>query len=202
MKLVIMTKSSFFVEEDKILNALFDEGLEALHLYKPASLPLYAERLLTLLPDDVHRYITVHEHFYLKDEFELAGIHISQPSGGVPEGYKGKITRTCQQLEHVKEAKKNAKYVFLCNIFNGIEFQDKTASFTMSELEKAAKHGLIDKHVYAMGGMTLDNIHVAKELGFGGVVICGDIWNRFDIHNQNDYRELISHFSKLRKATE
>ena len=67
---------------------------------------------------------------------------------------------------------------------------------------KAAKHGLIDKHVYAMGGMTLDNIHIAKELGFGGVVICGDIWNRFDIHNQNDYRELISHFSKLRKATE
>ena len=37
MKLVIMTKSTFFVEEDKILTALFDEGMDKLHLYKPGS---------------------------------------------------------------------------------------------------------------------------------------------------------------------
>ena len=35
MKLIIMTKPTFFVEEDKILTALFDEGLDNLHLYKP-----------------------------------------------------------------------------------------------------------------------------------------------------------------------
>ena len=33
MKLAIMTKSTFFVEEDKILAALFDVGLDNLHLY-------------------------------------------------------------------------------------------------------------------------------------------------------------------------
>ena len=37
MKLVIMTKSTFFVEEDKILTTLFDEGMDKLHLYKPGS---------------------------------------------------------------------------------------------------------------------------------------------------------------------
>lgn len=202
MKLVIMTKSTFFVEEDKILASLFDEGLENLHLYKPGSSPLYAERLLTLLPEGVHRYITVHEHFYLKKEFDLAGIHINQPEGGVPEGYKGRITRTCQQTECLKEAKRNSKYVFLGNIFNGIEFQDKVATFTLPQLEEAGKRGLIDKHVYAMGGMTVDNIRMARDLGFGGVVICGDLWNKFDIHQQFDYKELIAHFVKLRKAVE
>lgn len=35
MKLVIMTKSTFFVEEDKILEALFDAGMDNLHLFKP-----------------------------------------------------------------------------------------------------------------------------------------------------------------------
>jgi thiamine-phosphate pyrophosphorylase len=53
-----------------------------------------------------------------------------------------------------------------------------------------------------MGGMNLDNISTAKSLGFGGVVICGDLWNRFDIHNELDYKNLISHFEKLRKAVE
>jgi len=202
MKLVIMTKSTFFVEEDKILAALFDEGLDNLHLYKPNSSPLYAERLLTLLPEDTHRFITVHEHFYLKNEFDLAGIHIDQPSEGVPEGYRGRITRSCQQLERLKETKKNAKYVFLNNIFNGIEFQDKVSTFTLPQLEEASRRGLIDKHVYAMGGMTIDNIKIARDLGFGGVVICGDLWNRFDIHHQLDYKDLINHYCKIQKALE
>ena len=70
----------------------------------------------------------------------------------------------------------------------------------MNELEMAASSGLIDKKVYALGGMNMDNLQVAKELGFGGVVICGDLWNRFDIHNQTDYKELINHFERLRKV--
>jgi len=54
--------------------------------------------------------------------------------------------------------------------------------------------------VYALGGMNLDNIKVARDLGFGGVVICGDLWNRFDIHNELDYKELLQHFERLKKA--
>ena len=46
MKLAIMTRPTFFVEEDKILEALFDEGLDDLHIFKPNSSPLYVERLL------------------------------------------------------------------------------------------------------------------------------------------------------------
>ena len=53
MKLIVMTKPTFFVEEDKILEALFEEGLNDLHLYKPGSAPVYAERLLSLLPEEL-----------------------------------------------------------------------------------------------------------------------------------------------------
>ena len=80
MKLAIMTKSTFFVEEDKILSSLFDEGLDDLHLFKPGSSPMYSERLLTLLPEDYYRKITVHDHFYLKQEYDLAGIHLDNPT--------------------------------------------------------------------------------------------------------------------------
>ena len=69
----------------------------------------------------------------------------------------------------------------------------------MNDLENTASCGLIDKKVYALGGMNMDNLQIAKDLGFGGIVICGDLWNRFDIHNQNDYKELINHFERLRK---
>lgn len=202
MKLVIMTKSTFFVEEDKILEALFDEGMDNLHLYKPNSSPMYSERLLSLLPEEYYSKITVHDHYYLKNEYNLAGIHIDNPEEAVPEGYKGKFSRTCDDLADLKAMKKKSQYVFLKNIFDCIEFPDEKSTFTLDELEEASSDGLIDRKVYALGGMSLENVGIAKELGFGGVVICGDLWNRFDIHNNVNYTSIIQHFEKIRKTVE
>ena len=55
MKLVVMTQSTFFVEEDKILSTLFEEGLENLHLCKPGNTPIYFERLLSLISEDYNK---------------------------------------------------------------------------------------------------------------------------------------------------
>ncbi len=202
MKLIIMTKSTFFVEEDKILTALFENGLDDLHLYKPAAEPVYSERLLTLLADQYYSRITVHEHFYLKEEFKLRGIHLNAADAEVPPGYRGNVTRTCHAVSELKEAKKKSSYVFLKTIFDSQSNPDDKSTLSRQTLEEAADRGFIDRKVYAMGGMNLDNIRTAKELGFGGVVICGDLWNRFNIHNELDYKELIAHFEKLRKAVE
>ena len=196
MKLAIMTKSTFFVEEDKILATLFEAGLDNLHLYKPGSSPIYSERLLSLLPDTAYDKITVHEHFYLKDEYRLAGIHIDTPDERPPFGYKGRISATCRDISKLKDMKRKFTYVFLANVFN---YGDTKPTLNMNELEEAARHGLIDKHVFALGGINDNNIQTIKDLGFGGVVICEDLWKKFDIHNQRDYKELISHFERLKK---
>ena len=202
MKLIVMTKPTFFVEEDKILANLFEEGLENLHLYKPGAAPMFSERLLTLLGDDYHHKITVHGHFYLKEEYRLKGIHIDDAFTEPPAGYRGNVTRTCHAISELKEAKRHSNYVFLHSIFDSQTNADEKQSFTREELEAAAKQGLIDKKVYALGGMNLDNVKEAKALGFGGIVICGDLWNRFNIHNEIDYKELLVHFEKLRKSIE
>lgn len=197
-----MTKPTFFVEEDKILVNLFEEGLDNLHLYKPGASPMFSERLLTLLGENYHSKITVHGHFYLKEEYRLKGIHIDDAFTEPPTGYKGNITRTCHAISELKEAKKHSNYVFLHSIFDSQSNPDEKQSFTYDELKTASKSGLIDKKVYALGGINLDNIKTIKDLGFGGIVICGDLWNRFNIHNEIDYKELLVHFEKLRKATE
>ena len=197
-----MTKPTFFVEEDKILVNLFEEGLDNLHLYKPGASPMFSERLLTLLGENYHSKITVHGHFYLKEEYRLKGIHIDDAFTEPPTGYKGNITRTCHAISELKEAKKHSNYVFLHSIFDSQSNPDEKQSFTYDELKAASKSGLIDKKVYALGGINLDNIKIIKDLGFGGVVICGDLWNRFNIHNELDYKELLVHFEKLRKTTE
>lgn len=195
-----MTSPTYFVEEDKILETLFEEGMEMLHLNKPDSSPVYAERLLSLLPEEYHKKIVVHDNYYLKNEYGLAGIHLDEADAEAPQGYKGKISRTCRSLEELKSAKKQSKYVFLRDVFDSISDANGKASFSYDQLKEASHKGLIDKHVYALGGVRLENIKVLKELGFGGAVICNDLWTRFDIHNEQDYRNLIIHFTKLYKA--
>ena len=200
MKLIIMTKRNFFVEEDKILSSLFDEGLECLHLYKPDSDPILSERLLTLLSDDCRRRVVVHDHFYLKDEYHLRGIHLNNADDEVPKSYGGYVSRTCHSVGELKAAKKGSSYVFLKTVFDSLSNPADKQTLSYDELLRASDQGLIDKKVMAMGGMKLDNLRMARDLGFGGVVVCGDLWNRFDIHSELDYKELIAHFVKLKKA--
>lgn len=200
MKLILMTQPTFFVEEDKILTSLFDEGLDVLHLYKPGSSPMYSERLLTLLPEEYCKRVVVHDNFYLKEEFKLKGIHIDDETTPAPKGYKGHFSRTCTHLGLLKESKRHADYVLLKYIFDSQTEPGQKATFTADELNEASRRGLIDRHVYALGGMNLDTIKAARDLGFGGVVISGDLWNRFDIHQELDYQALIDHFIKLKKA--
>ena len=123
----------------------------------------------------------------------LAGIHIDDGAAALPDGYKGRFSRTCYATADLPAMKKKAEYVFLANAFS-------RGGMERAALEEAARQGLIDKHVYALGGVSLDNIGLARELGFGGVVVCEDVWDKFDIHNELDYKDLISHFEKLRKA--
>ena len=200
MKLIVMTRPTFFVEEDKILTTLFEEGLDSLHLFKPGQEPVYSERLLTLLPDEYYKRITVHDHFYLKEEYKLRGIHLETPDTELPYGYRGNVSRTCTAIDQLRNAKKQSAYVFLKAIFDSQSNPADRQSFTTEELKAATKQGLIDKHVYALGGINLDNIRQMADLGFGGVVICGDLWNRFNIHQGQDFKELIAHFKKLQKA--
>ena len=106
MKLILITTPEYFVEEDQILNALFEEGLDTLHLRKPGTEAVYAERLLTLIPEKYHKKIVIHDHFYLCNEYKLKGIHLNSRNPIAPDNYSGHISASCHTLEEVQEDKK------------------------------------------------------------------------------------------------
>lgn len=202
MKLILLTSPDFFIEEDKILSTLFEEGLDILHLRKPNSEPVFCERLLTLLPEKYHKRIVVHDHFYLKEEFGLMGIHLSHHNPTPPPDSHDMMSRTCYTLDEVKELKPKSKYVILKNVYDSISEPNYVSRFTADDLALATRQGIIDRHVMAQGGISLENIPQIRQYGFGGVVIRGDLWRRFNIHRGYDYKDLIAHFRKLRQITE
>ena len=202
MKLILITPPTYFVEENKIITDLFDEGLDILHLRKPDTIPMYAERLLSLIPEQYHKRIVVHDHFYLKEEFKLKGIHLSQRNPTIPHHYKGHISRSCHSLEEVKKYKKECNYVFLSPVFDSISKMNYRSNYSNAELRKARKDGFIDKKVIALGGIDINNIKDVKKYGFGGAAILGALWNKFDLCTTNNYDDLIEHFKKLKKLAD
>lgn len=95
---------------------LFEEGLDCLHISKVDPSPLYLERLLSLIPSHYHSKIVVHQHFQTKGEYGLGGIHLDNPTISAPRGYKGHISRSCDDVMKLKAIKKQSDYVFLKNI--------------------------------------------------------------------------------------
>lgn len=202
MKLILITPPSYFVEEDKIITALFEEGLDILHLRKPNTAPMYAERLLTLIPEQYHKRIVVHGHFYLKEEYKLKGIHLSERNPNAPEDYKGHLSRSCHTLEELKANKKGHDYLFFNPVFDEISKPSYMGNYTPEEIRKAHKAGIIDKKVIALGRIDAENIKQVKDYGFGGAAVLGGIWDKFDTCCNRDYACLIEHFKKLKKLAD
>lgn len=202
MKLIVVTAPTFFVEEDQIITALFEEGLDILHLRKPETPAMYSERLLTLIPSIYHKRIVTHEHFYLQEEFKLMGIHLNARNPNEPHDYSGNISCTCHSLNELQSKKHFYDYVFLSPVYDCITKQGISAGFTAEELRKAGKERLIDSKVMALGGITPDNILEIKDYGFGGAVVMGDIWNKFNACTDHDYLEVIRHFKRLKQMAD
>ena len=202
MKLIVVTPPYFFVEEDQIITSLFEEGLDILHLRKPETPAIYSERLLTLIPARYHKRIATHEHFYLKQEFGLMGIHLNARNPQEPNGYSGHVSCSCHTFDELREKKKYFDYVFLSPVFDSISKAGYSSAFAPDELQAAGQEGLIDKRVIGLGGIDESNIRRIKELGFGGAAILGGLWKHFNPLTDYDYKSVLEHFRQLKKLAD
>lgn len=191
-----MTTPNFFIEEHQIVTALFDEGLESLHLRKPGSQPVFSERLLSLIPETYRRRIVVHDHFYLKDEFNLKGIHLSPRNPQPPDGYKGHVSCSCYRSEDIRGLKRNMDYVLF-----SIR-QTPEDSLPIGMIRELVDEGTIDKKVYLQGFVCDEDIPVLRHAGVEGVVVQNAIWNDFSIYSTQDFKDIIKHLRRLRKLAD
>ena len=187
MKIAVATSPHFFVEENAILQALFEEGLDMLHLHKPNSEPIYCERLLTLTSPKWYNRIIVNDHFYLQSEYELKGIHISTRNPQIPKGYKGFVTRSCP-IEETDKWVSTSDYIVV--------------EAHPSAISRAVEQRKINHKVYIRDINTLDGVHFAKECGFGGIILEDVLWSQFDFHESDNFKDLINLFKIFRKAAD
>jgi thiamine-phosphate pyrophosphorylase len=187
MKIAVATSPLFFVEENAILQTLFEEGLDILHLKKPDSEPIFCERLLTLMPHKWCSRIITSDHFYLQSEYGLKGIHLSSRNPSAPYGYKGYISRSCTTDDLNRDADR---------------YDHLVLDATLSSIEQAVREHKINHRIFMSGITTIDGVQFARDCGFGGILLEDVLWERFDSHESNNFKELIDLFKIFRKAAD
>ncbi|MDO5461278.1 MAG: thiamine phosphate synthase [Bacteroidales bacterium] len=192
MKLAVATRPTFFVEEDKIITRLFDEGLDYLFLYKEYPHPQFVERLLNLIPKKYHKRI-YSCNSRLMQEYKLAGTLFSLGSNAPLGNEKGKIVGYANNLQHLKELRKT--YDIVCFGPLGRTF------YQSAELNEIGKK-VINKNTWAFGDIDEANLKRLTSYGFGGVILNELIWDNFDSCRSTDYTELVNRFKRIKKVVD
>ena len=126
------------------------------------------------------------------------GIHLNARNPKEPHDYSGHLSCTCHSLDEVMHRKHFYDYVFLSPIYGCITQNEVSSGFTPEELRQARREKIIDSKVMALGGITPNNILEIKDYGFGGAVVAGDLWNKFNVCTDRDYLEIIRYFKKIK----
>ncbi len=192
MKLIVITQPEFFEDEAAAITSLFDAGLEILHLRKPGA--SYEDMDKALAPPSggihgAHRYPRPFRAC-IRTALERYSSEQTQP-GSTCWLFTGHVSRSCHSLEEVAEYKAACNYVFLSPIYNSISKEGYAAAYAFDDLRKAHQAGIIDSGGMALGGVTAEHLPEINSLGFGGVGLLGDIWQRTGTDFINHFRELL-----------
>lgn len=176
MKLIAITAEKFIDNEAETINALFEAGLERLHLRKPHASANECERLILSIGSKWYGRISLHDHFELAKKYGIGGLHLNSRNPQPPYGFAGMLSRSCHSLKEIAEEKYKYDYLFLSPVFDSISKQGYTAKFGGGALQAAARNGSIDDNVIALGGITPERIEEAAACNFGGAAVLGYLW--------------------------
>lgn len=177
MRIIAVTTPKVTDDDAQIITRLLDVGVDVVHIRKPCSDVEECRLLLSTIGDDYLRRIVIHDHTELFAEFPLLGIHQNRSVQHLPDGYSGIRTRSCHTFEEIARYKQECDYLFLSPIFDSISKVGYRSHFSDEELRWAAREGIIDGRVIALGGVTFRHLDYLKSIGFGGAAMCGALYS-------------------------
>lgn len=185
MKLIIITQPHFFEDETVLVNALFQQGLERLHLRKPQATREEMQQWIQQIKPDFHPLIVLHDHHNLALDYDIGGIHLNsrnpEPPSWVEELRQRKdfsLSRSCHTLQEILNYRKQCDYLFLSPIFDSISKEGYGPTWSIEQLLEASSQGIITPQVYALGGIAFNRLSEVRQLGFSRAAILGDLWRR------------------------
>lgn len=178
--LIVLTSEQEITNEATLLNQLFTNGLEVLHLRKPSFTVDGYRELLKGIDKKFYKRIMIHEHHELCVEFELRGVHIQeQPRIDLGNQLKTYVSTLMSNEFKVSSSFHEPEVLNDCSV----DFDYYLLSPVFSSISKKGYEGRgfdvngINKDIVGMGGVNKTTIPEVFKLGYAGIGILGGIWN-------------------------
>lgn len=183
MDIIVITLPYFFPGETAVVNGLFRKGLKRLHLRKPGAAIEEMAEWIEEIDIQYRERIAVHDHFDLVRDYSLGGIHLNGRNPELPawasqekRARKVLVSRSCHSLDEVISFSGQCDYVFLSPVFDSISKEGYGSAFSREDLMNFCRSEILAEKVFALGGVSLDNLDVVSSLRFKGSAVLGDLW--------------------------
>lgn len=175
MDLLAVSPESIYTNEAQRVVELLEAGLDRYHLRKPGWTSTECAQFLAEIPDSWHTAISIHQCYELAKEFD---VKIHKRDNTAPLLSKA-TSRSLHQLDDLHNAISGYEYVFLSPVFQSISKIGYGPQWTEETLRTMLSQTRTVK-LYALGGVTPQNVAQAPRLGFDGVVVHGALWQAPD----------------------
>ena len=167
--------------EATIIQQLFAEGLEVLHLRKPDADEQAVRQLIEAIPAEYHNRIALHSFFHLMEEYNIHRWHFREEHRQATTKEemvrlkdKGYILSTSvHDLPTLQRLTSLFSYAFFSPVFDSISKQQYKGVAGNDFYLKSAQKPI---SVIALGGVDAGNIRSAMAMNFDGAALLGAIW--------------------------
>jgi len=176
MKLIAISYPGSFNDEHIIINGLFNEGLEILHLRKPDWSRGDVAKLLDMIDAKFHNRIVLHSHYELYGMYNLMGIHFTRKTMHLIDLYKYSPIHksiSCHSYEEIDRYKHVMDYCFISPVFDSISKQGYKSAINLNVLEVYAQCS----QIVALGGIDVTRLRDLQDINLYGAAMLGYLWN-------------------------
>jgi thiamine-phosphate pyrophosphorylase len=194
--LIVISNPAFFHGEARLINGLFGEGMEIIHLRKPGCTPKEMEDLLREIAPENYPKIALHQAHELAPAFGIQRLQFTEMNRKETdesffhlkqnEGFT--LSTSVHHFEDYAKLPNAFSYVFLGPVFESISkpgYSPAPESKVIPDRE-GERPALI-----AIGGIHSGNCTQPFAMGYDGVAVLGAVWQQGDA---------ISSFKKIKAA--
>ena len=174
-KLIVITNEIDLENETTLVNELFREGLGLLHLRKPNWTNVQQRFFLERIDPAFLNKISVHQHHETISEFGLKYFHCSEKERKklLKKNEPLVYSTSFHNYHQIQFESNNWNYSFLSPVFDSISKKNHKSVFPKDfSIERE-----LYQNIFALGGITKNNIEQVFEKGFYGAAVLGSVWN-------------------------
>lgn len=175
--IIVITPEQSVREETEIINELFQEGLELLHVRKPVMNATAMSNYIRGIDSGYYEQLVLHSHYVLAQEFGISRLHFKESERqNIPDRFFKEyiVSTSVHSIDCFNKLDARWEYAFISPVFPSIS--KKGYGNSTKILESIRQRENDDSKLIALGGINPHNIDTVFSEDVDGAALLGAIW--------------------------